>query len=72
MLLFKSSPPSIDPSTSVNTANQIYFQTVERFPELGSLSHSSPLGKHDRMQQGYFKTGAWSSILRSTVIRFGR
>lgn len=61
------------PSTPLhNTANQIYFQTVKSFPQMGSLTRGRPLGNPDRMQRGYFKTGALSSILRSSVIGFGR
>lgn len=45
---------------------------MKRITAMGSMTHNSPLGEHDRMQQGYFKTGAMSSILRSSVIGFGR
>lgn len=47
------------------------FPNSEEIPR-GEMTHGSPLGKHDRMRQGYFKTRAMSSILRSSVIRFGR
>lgn len=57
---------------AVNTANRIYFQTVRRFPEEEPLTQRSPLGKHDRMQQWYFKPGAVSGVLGSGVIRWGR
>lgn len=58
--------------TPANTTNQIYFQAVKRFPEVGSLTHGRPRGKHDRMRRGYFKTGAVSGAPRKQRHHIGQ